>query len=101
MEWTKDNIIGKNICTSITYLNYLGEVENTVQNYGKVISANEETIDYEIANSNKVFSIPATYNNLEEANPDLVYMVDPDGKPVDIDLITTFTVIPENTGGTE
>jgi len=96
MQFNQDNIKGKTIFVSIIYLNPEGKLLDKLQNCGRVINADERMIEYELFESEERFTIPAFYDNLEEADPELVYRFDETGKSQHIDLVATFTVIPQN-----
>ena len=116
MVWNKENVIGKRICTSIIYLDGIGGIIDRVQNYGTIVQANDEIIEYELiefaeasdnvakvalneveGDSKKdIFTVPAFYETLETADPNLVYILDNTGEIVrNIDITATFTVVPQ------
>jgi hypothetical protein len=96
MKYDKKNVIDKTIFVSIIYLDKNHQFKEQIQNCGKIIKATSKTIEYQLIDSEQSFTIPAYYDNIDEANPELVYLLDQkDMKPLKIDLVTTFTVIPK------
>lgn len=102
MKFTKDNVIGKVIFVSIVYLSHEGKPEERLQNCGTIFRADEESIEYKLLESEETFNIPAFYDNLDEADTGLVYKLEGISEnPLKIDLVTTFTVIPEEKSSLE
>lgn len=96
MKYDQKNIIGKTIFVSIIYLDKNNQFKDQIQNCGQIIRANSKTIEYQLIDTDQSFTIPAYYDNIDEADPELVYLLDQkDLKPLKIDLVSTFTVIPE------
>jgi hypothetical protein len=96
MIWNKENIIGKKICVGIIYLDDKGAITDRLQNYGIIVAANDETIEYKISGTNEVFVVPAYYDNLETADKEIVYILENTGEQIsEIDIVATYTVVPE------
>jgi hypothetical protein len=95
MSWNAENIIGKKICVGIVYLDREGNISDRVQNHGTVLQADDLTIEYKLADQEDTFTVPAYYDNLETADPEVVYILEDSGEKVDkVDIVATYTVVP-------
>lgn len=95
MSWNQENIIGKKICVGIIYLDGEGKITDRVQNYGTVVAADDQVIEYALADNQGTFTVPAYYDSLETADKDLVYVLENTGEKVsDLDIVATYTVVP-------
>lgn len=99
MSWNKQNIIGKKICVGIVYLDGEGKITDRVQNHGEVVYADDEVIQYKLkslSSTDELFTVPAYYDNLENADPQVAYILEDSNEIANnIDIIATYTVIPE------
>jgi hypothetical protein len=94
--WNKDNVLGKKICVGIVYLDEENKISDRVQNYGTIFFADDETVHYKLAETEEPFVVPAYYDSFEIADKSLVYILEDTQKQVvDVDIIATFTVLPQ------
>ncbi len=96
MIWNKDNVVGKKICVGIVYLDKEGNITDRVQNFGWIKYADDELVEYTLADTPQVFTVPAFYEHFEAADKELAYVLEDSGERVnDIDIVATFTVAPK------